>query len=147
MRLSTKCSFASQPLFPELFAQLTHLTPILQTLKLSLRSLLLKCVPGHHAGGIGRWALDPVASPRVWASAHSRGTIPTVGASGTGYAIHTPLPFPPPPGLVMKRHSCHINTGTMSSILVAFRSQEAVWSCAPRFMLPTSVRASGGTSA
>lgn len=36
----------------------------------------------------------------------------------------------------MKLHNGHVNSGTMSLILVAFRSQEPVWSCAPRFMLP-----------
>ena len=52
-------------------------------------------------------------------------------------------PLPNLPGLFMKCHNCHINTGAMPSILVAFRSQEPVWSCTPRFMLPTSIRANG----
>lgn len=44
--------------------------------------------------------------------------------------------LPAPPGLLVKLRNGHINTGMMSSILVAFRSQEPVWSCAPRFMFP-----------
>lgn len=48
-----------------------------------------------------------------------------------------------PSGLLTKLHSGHINTGTISLIIVAFRSQAPVWSCAPRFMLPTSIRANG----
>lgn len=120
-----------------------NLTPVLQTLKVSLRVLLLRCFPGHTAGEVGGWALDPVSGSGVWTLAHSRGTVPTAAASRTGYAIQTLLLFPTPPGLGMKCYNCHINTGTMSLILVAFRSQEPVWSCAPRFMLPTSIRANG----
>lgn len=43
-----------------------------------------------------------------------RGTTDRLWHAGT-----TLMLFPTPPGLLMKLHNCHINTGTMSLILVA----------------------------
>ena len=102
----------------------------------------------HKDGEMGRWDLNPVSwlwirasGPLCWSSSQGM-PLPPAAASQSGCGRQANL-LPNPPGLFMKHHNCHINTGAMSWILVVFRSQEPVWSCAPRFMLPTSIRANG----
>lgn len=116
---------------------ITHLTPILQMLRLSLRHF--SSLRSHSAGGPGlgsapsSLALESMylvqGSLPICAGRHP--TAP-MGCSWQGLLCF----FSTPAGLLMKLHIAIINTGTMSLILVAFRSQEPVWSCAPRFMLP-----------
>lgn len=85
------------------------------------------------------WDLHPVAwlwNPGV-RSTDSLSVCAGQLTTGTSQlAGPTLLLFPTLPGLLMKLPHRHINTGTMSLILVAFRSQEPAGSCALRFMLP-----------